>query len=70
MFDKDFLEEEIETAIVQLNNGKSPGADGLTSEFYKVFKNTLTPILKVYKEIYERGQASQLMRVGMVKLIF
>ncbi len=71
MCDKDFLEEEIETAIVQLNNGKSPGADGLTSEFYKVFKDTLTPILKeVYEEIYERGQASQLMRVGMVKLIF
>lgn len=56
MCDKDFLEEEIETAIVQLNNGKSPGGDGLTSEFYKVFKDTLTPILKeVYEEIYERG---------------
>ncbi len=31
--DTDLLDEEIEVAISQLNNGKSPGADGLTSEF-------------------------------------
>ncbi len=69
--DTDLLDEEIEVAISQLNNGKSPGADGLTSEFYKAFKNTLTPVLKeIYKAIYDKGEASQLMRVGMVKLIF
>lgn len=65
-----FLDEEIEVAVSQLNNGKNPGADGLTSEFYKAFRNTLIPVLKeIYKEIYDIGEASQGMRVGMVKLI-
>lgn len=45
--------EEIEEAIMQLNNGKSPGKDGLPNEFYKVFRKVLTPILKdVYDEIF------------------
>lgn len=38
---------------MQLNNGKSPGKDGLPNEFYKVFRKVLTPILKdVYDEIF------------------
>ena len=34
--------EEVNTAVLQLGNNKSPGLDGLTSEFYRVF----WPILK------------------------
>ncbi len=42
---------EIELCVKALKNNKSPGNDGLTSEFYKVFINDLSRfLLAVYKE--------------------
>ncbi len=69
--DKEIGKEEIEEAIMQLNNGKSPGKDGLPSEFYKVFIKELTPILKkVYDEIFKKDETSHFMGIGVVKLIY
>lgn len=71
MSDERIKKEEIECAITQLNNGKSPGRDGLSGEFYKHFKEVLTPILKeVYDEIFEKEETSHLMGIGVIKLIF
>ena len=38
-------EEELEEAIGRMKNGKTAGSDGFPSEFYKVFRQELNPIL-------------------------
>lgn len=69
--DQEIREEEIERAIDQLNKRKSPGIDGLGSEFYVCFKGVLTKILKeVFKGIFEKEEINERMRMGLMKLIY
>lgn len=43
-------------ALSQSHNNKSPGADGLPFEVYKLYVGTLLPILlKVYNEAFQTG---------------
>ena len=63
-------EEEIEIAINLLNKESSPGSDGLTEEFYKIFQKLIIPDLKeVFNNTLLKGILSRSMREAIVKLL-
>ena len=62
--------EEIEAALNQIENNKSPGPDGLTKEFYAKYFKFLGPFLVlVYKDIFQRGFLTDSMRLSYITLI-
>lgn len=68
--DKDISCEEIKNCIVGLKDNKSPGNDGLTSEFYKMFNVQLTPFLAaMFKESVACEELPVTLRQGLITLI-
>ena len=62
---------EVREAIFNLNKDKSPGQDGITSEFYQKFWPRLVPILvDVYTNIFYTGQLANTMKKSLITLIY
>ncbi len=62
--------KEIEEAIISLKANKSPGTDGLSSEFYKLFSHVIAPFLyKVYEESIEKTVLPATLCQGLITLI-
>ena len=69
--DSVITEPEIIEAINDLQIDKSPGDDGLTTEFYKAFNLQLSPILvEVYNNIWIAGILTPTMKNGIIQLIY
>ncbi len=67
---QDLSLNEIEFCIKALKNNKSPGNDGLTSEFYKAFINDVSRfLLAVYEEAINKGSLPASLRQGVITLI-
>ena len=68
--EREITVNEVKAAIARLSNQKSPGSDGLTSEYYKMFVNELAPILqKLYKKAYENHCLPYSLNEAIIKLL-
>uniref|UniRef100_A0A8C7XZI9 Reverse transcriptase domain-containing protein n=1 Tax=Oryzias sinensis TaxID=183150 RepID=A0A8C7XZI9_9TELE len=62
--------EEVQKAIEQLKSNKSPGTDGLTSEFYKCFAEDLSPFLhQMFLESIDKELLPTTLTQGLTTLI-
>ena len=62
--------DDLEKALSEMENNKSPGSDGLTREFYRFFFVELGSILlKVTHVIHECGELPESMSQGIVSLV-
>ena len=67
--ERDITTEEIKTALSQMSNNKSPGLDGITTEWYKKFWNQIEPYLvPAIKEEFNGGLFPNTNR-GVIRLI-
>ena len=74
-FERDILDEELDfeifdKALKSLDNDKTPGPDGLTTEFYKTFFVQLKPLFeKLVLSILEENRLATSQTVSIIKLL-
>ena len=65
-----FTLSEFKVALFKLPNGKSPGSDGLTTEFYKTFWDVLAnDLLEVFTSSYKSGLLTKSQRTATIKCL-
>ena len=70
MLNKCITDDEVKIAIDQMQKGKSPGRDGLTIEFYKMFWDELKePFMLMIQEVEKTTLLPDTMRQGVLNLI-
>ena len=69
--DERLTEEELREALFSMENNKSPGVDGLSTNFYKHFWPLFSDkLLLVYNYAFEAGCLSVSQRRGIISLVF
>ena len=69
--EKLICENEVSLAIDQLNKDSSPGADGLTSNFYKTFKYLIiSDLTEVFNNCFFKKEMSPSMKQAIIKLLY
>ena len=59
--------QETLSALKLMKNGKSPGMDGFTTEFYKFFWKDINPfVIRSLNHGYEKGHLSVTQRQGVI----
>ena len=62
-------EKECEEAVKDMKNGKTPGSDGLTVEFYKIFWQDLKDaILNSFNQLFQINSLSEIQKQGLITL--
>lgn len=68
--DRPISKQEIAEAIGNLKNNKSPGTDGYSNEFYKIFIDLISPILeRVFSSALERRELPATWREAIISVI-
>lgn len=53
-----------------MKTGKSPGVDGLATEFYLCFWDIVeAPLMEIYRECIDKEEMSTTMKQGIISLI-
>ena len=66
ILEDDLSIEEMDKALKQMKNGKSPGIDGLTTEFLKHFWDDIRELLhKAFLDCIRQGNLSPTMKIGL-----
>ncbi len=69
--DNPISEKELENVIKNLKTGKSPGSDGLTTEFYKKYWKDIKPLyINMINETYLEGELPYTLRKAILALLF
>ena len=62
--------EEVKNAVISLDGNKTPGSDGLPSEFYKNFWEDISDLLhQSYLHAFESGELSASQKQGVITLV-
>lgn len=63
--------EECKDAVFQMKKDKSPGFDGISSEFYQMFWSDIGPLFyAALEEIYDQEELTSTQKLSIVSLLF
>ena len=68
--EQQITKEDLHTALKGMKNDKTPGEDGITADFYKVFWSRLKqPFYDMVLEVFQQKMLHELARKGILNLI-